>query len=293
MRIRVVVLILIVLASVNCGYPQKYDSQQAEILTFNVLLNGVIGGIGGAINKSKEEKLHVVLAKNFLIGCLGGSVKYLAKYDAYNISYDHALGANQRFSWNAWMDRFLYYAGHSIVCNASLNKKPWESFQINLYGINFYYSITDSNHFQPKLSLYTLGALIKFGLDGNKFDLKNSLNYGIYYFDVNPKDHGFRCGIATYNVIALNESCQGTTNNVSHEFIHGFQFADYFPISLYAYKPLKNFKSQKLIKPIDRYVIFDIPYQYLFYVLQPKPWHYKNYYEYEARHFAIRAHVER
>jgi len=268
--IRVFTLILIVVAFTERSYPQSYKSQQTKILTFNVFLNGVIGGIGGAINKNKEEKLHIVFAKNFLAGCLGGSLKYEAKYDAYNISFDRALGDNQKFSWNAWLDRFIYFAGYSIVHNASLNKSPWESFQINIYGINLYYSFTDEVHFQPKLSLYTLGTLIAFGVS-RTFDLKNTFNYGVYYFRVKPSNYGIRCGVAGYNTIALQESCWNVNKTISHEFIHVFQFADYFSISSYLNKPLKKLKAQKFIKPIDRYLLFDIPYQSLFYVLQPKP----------------------
>ena len=137
--LRCSLVLLFLLTQVVSSTSQTYRSQQTQILTFNVLLNGVIGGIGGALNKEKGDKLLPVFAKNFLAGCIGGSIKYVAKYDSYNINYDPELGNNQKFSGNAWLDKFIYSAGYSIVHNASLNQKPWESFQVNILGINLYY----------------------------------------------------------------------------------------------------------------------------------------------------------
>ena len=47
------VLIFLTLFSLffKISFAQSYQDQQNQVLAYNVLLNGFIGGIGGAINK--------------------------------------------------------------------------------------------------------------------------------------------------------------------------------------------------------------------------------------------------
>jgi len=170
------------------SFSQDYSAQRSTIFVSNILLNGLIGGIGGAINKDDSQTILKAFGKNFLAGCLGGSIRYLAKYDTYNVHYDRQL-VTQKFSTTAWGNRFLYFAGHSIVTNASLNKTFWDTYQVNLYGVNLAYSFKEKQ-LKPRVSLNTLGTLIYFGLEGHKIDFGNSLSYGLYYFKMN---RGIQC----------------------------------------------------------------------------------------------------
>jgi len=68
---------------------------------------------------------------------------------------------------------------------------------------------------------------------------------------------------------------------------------DYFPINSFFEKSFSGLRQRTLFKQLDKWIIFDFPYMGLFYVMQPKPWLYKNFYEFEAEHFGTRKYVER
>jgi len=140
--------------------------------------------------------------------------------------------------------------------------------------------------------LFTIGSLAYLFTLGHEFDLENSMRYGVYYFKVKQGDlESVSLGLG--NSILMRQNNLNVGKVLPHEMIHTYQYSDYFSINSFFKIPLEKFKSSKLIKPIDKYVLFDLPYMGLFYVIQPKPWHFKNFYEFEAQHFATRAFVDR
>ena len=64
----------------------QYRAQQNQVLITNVLSNGLMAGIGGVIHKKKGEKFFPVFLKSFGKGCVGGMVKYTAKYQTHFFS---------------------------------------------------------------------------------------------------------------------------------------------------------------------------------------------------------------
>lgn len=310
MFLRIIVISIFIFSIfINKCIPQTYRSQQTQILAYNIFLNGLIGGIGGAINKEKNEKGYLAFGKNFLKGGLGGIIKYTAKYETYYLR-------DENKSYLAKPNRLFYYLGYSFVHNASLNKKLWHSYHCQFYGINLELNFEKKFYVKSRISLFTIGSVAYFFIIDNKLNLHKSLEYGLFYFDMNPKNSvdGIT-GTAIHNTLAMLD---GKKNNpkwlFSHEFIHTYQFPDYFPVSNFFNKSFRStngiessneIESTKKIKLINKinstksynflskYFFLDIPYMSLSYLLQPKPLYFKNFYEFEAEHFATRSFVDR
>jgi hypothetical protein len=272
------------------GYSQNYHSQTNKIFTYNILLNAVIGGVGGAINKKSNESIFKAFGKNFLIGSLGGLIKYTAKQETFSLRYEE-------LSPYAKPNRLFFYFGQSMVNNASLNRSILHSYTMQLYGVNLDFQLKEKFSVKTKLSVLTLTSLCHFFANGDRFNLNRSLEYGLFYFDQNPKKDSKEGGEALYNAISIavnSVSSYPMFNNIPHEIIHTYQFSDYFLISNIFYpKSFTKLKSLNTFKFIDKYFLIEVPYFGLFYLLQPKPVHYKNFYEFEAEHFSTRSYIPR
>lgn len=260
---------------------------------YNILLNGCIGGIGGVINKKKEDKALAAFGRNFLKGSLGGLVKYTAKSSLY------ALPEKNR-ALASFANRAYYYLGHSFTRNASLNRELFHTYNIQLYGIDLNIQLTEDVKIQPRLSLSTGFFFLQKVIEGNRFNVGKSLKYSVFYFDQHDKYLYNSVGGALQNIITINRSALDVRIVVSHELVHTYQFPDYYLISNFA-KPLSNkLDTYKIYKYLSRYFYMDISsYYYLnYYLLQPNfstnsPYYYHNFYEFEAQHFANRRYIDR
>jgi len=280
-------------------FRKEFRSQQNEIFAYNILFNGFISGIGGVINKKKSEKFLPVLIKNFGKGCLGGFIKYSAKSQAYYLK-------NRQVTFLAPINRSIFFLGHSISMNASMNQRTLENLYFNLYGINFNYQLyeTKGKKFNARLSLGTLASIIEFSTRGHKLDLYKSLEYGQFYFELNPsftEEGELRNGQALYNVFAIRNIEQGTIiapaqSSVPHEIVHTYQVYDCFVFSsLYKAKTDALLSKNKVYNIATKYVHFDYEpiYFITLYRLQPTPKYYKNFFEYEAGHFKSKTYILR
>jgi hypothetical protein len=277
-------LTIIFFLKMSNGKAQSYEQQSRHLFAYNVLLNGCIGGIGGAINKSKNEKFITAFTRNFLKGSLGGAIMYEAKYMVYPLRHEENY-------WMAPLLRAGYYAGYSFTYNASLNKSLLDSYHCQYYLFNFDIPITGKNKVVTRISLTsTLSATTMF-LIGNKLDLSNSLKYGVLYFDQNPKFDKQRDGFSLSNCIEVMSKTEKDFTNqkrnttIAHEMVHTFQFADYFSITNTFYPSIRNLKTKK-IYPLKKYIFVDVPYFAVLYTL-PTPLR-KNLFEFEAYHFERR-----
>lgn len=281
---------LFYICKINKAFSQSYQSQQTQIFAYNILLNGLIGGIGGAINKKDNEKRMLAFGKNFLKGSLGGLIKYTAKYETYYLGYNNK-------PYLAKPNRLLYYLGYSFVYNASLNRNLFHSYHCQFYGVNFEFEFKEKFHVNSRLSMLSTYFFIDFITRGYRLDLYKSLEYGLFFFDLknNTVLRGIEIsGTGGHNVIAIEQNNGYYNYNViPHEFIHTYQKPDYFTISNFFSKPFKNIKSRKTYTILSKYVYLDIDYMQLIYWFQPKPIHYNNFYEFEAAHFSKRQYIAR
>ena len=156
----------------------QFRAQQNQVFALNVLSNGLMAGIGGVIHKKKGEKFFPVFFKSFGKGCLGGVVKYTAKYQTHYFS-------SPRFNMLLPLNRAYFFLGHSITMNASRNEKILSNYYCNFYGVNFHYNhkAEKGEKFSSKLSLGSTVALATFFAEGNRLDLFKTLEFGQFYFD--------------------------------------------------------------------------------------------------------------
>ena len=273
----------------------QYRAQQNQILAYNILSNGLMAGVGGVINKKPGEKFFPVFIKNFGKGCIGGAVKYTAKYQTNYLK-------NQQLTFFAPINRAYFFLGHSITMNASRNEKILSNYYCNFYGVNFHYNGSEErgSRLNAKLSLANMASLISFSASGHKLDFYRTLEYGMFYFDLNPNTmiNGIQiAGLGGYNAIAIEKKNNRPSYNIiPHEIVHTFQHYDFFPISSFYQKPLKKLLDKSsLYTKVSKYIDFD--YEPLFfrslYYTQPKPTYYKNYFEFEAEHFNSRIFIQR
>lgn len=286
------------------AFTQSYKTQQNEILAYNIFCNGLIGGIGGIINKDADDKWHEAFLKNFGKGCLGGLVKYSSKKQAWHLQ-------NPDKNYLAIPNRLYYFLGHSMVMNASKNKGIFDTYYCNLFGTDIRWNLNKKDSglnttFQVRLSLMSIGSFIQLALEKNKFNLHKSLEMGLFYFDLKPNypTHGANIGsvsgIARFNSIAIGRNLLNGMrfdDAVPHEVIHVYQNYDFFPITNFYYgRYFKNKLSQlNWYNTISRFVIADIDVLYFktAYYFQPQPTYYKNFFEYEAEHFSGRNYLNR
>lgn len=297
---RIIITVLILLAATflinKKTRAQSYQGQRNQIFAYNILSNGLMSGIGGAINKKKGEKVLPVFFKSFGKGCLGGLIKYSAKSQTYYLR-------NQGMTFLAPFNRAFFFLGHSITTNASLNQRTFENYFCNFYGIDFNYKPYEvkGNKIQAKLSLGTAISVARFAAKGHKLNFYNTLEYGQFYFDM---DSSYTLkgkvydGFATHNTFAIRQLGRGRTaiGSVPHEIVHTFQYYDFFTLSsIYKNRLDATLNKINTYRSITKYINFD--YEQLFfraiYSAQPKPKYYRNFLEFEAEHFSDRRFIER
>jgi len=272
---------------------QSFAQQQRQFMAYNVGLNALIGGVGGLINKKKGEKWHQAFLKNMGFGAVGGLIKYHAKYEVYNVREGGMKGY-------AYLNRMYYYLGHSIVNNASLNRKVYSSYSFQLFLANVELSWQDQFKIKPKLSLTTLFHNTQFLVTGHRINLKKSLNYAIIYYD-RGKILDDQIGFGSANAIGAHVNYKQYYSDPSflipHELAHTYQLSDYFLISNFTNTSFKRVKDLKVYKFLDRFIYWDIDIFYPLYWAQLKvfgePRHFNNYYEFEAHSYGTRMYIRR
>lgn len=296
MKIKLITLLLISLFSFQT-YSQSFKKQNDGVLAYNLGINCLIGGIGGAINKKKGEKWSHAFLKNFVKGGLGGLVKYSAKYQTYYLR-------NQTQVLYSTLNRATFFLGHSITMNASLNERTFENLYFNYLGINMNYKpyVERGERFSGKLSSGTLISSVLFAVDGHQFNFNKTLEYGQFYFELDPETTidglGTVNGLAGYNSFAIRhyQTNQPAQSSVPHELVHTYQNYDFFALgSFYKKQQDALLDKSKLYRLTSKYIDYD--YQFLFhsalYAAQPKPRYYKNWFEFEAQHFNGRRAIDR
>lgn len=289
-------LVFLVLVLSKSAFSQNYQSQQSEIFAYNLLSNGLICGISGAINKDKGEKAFPTFLKNFGKGCLGGFIKYSAKKQSFYLRYDS-------HEYLAPINRAYFFLGHSVSMNASLNKRTFENFYFNFYGVDFNFRPYEEkgNRFSGRLSMGTVTSVIYFSALGHKLDFFKSLEYGQFFFELDPdtKIDGISiAGLASYNSFAIEKDSRGVYSQsvIPHEMVHNYQYYDFFTLSSFYQAKLDTALNEvSLYRKASKFLNFD--YQPIFfsglYNIQPKPRYYRNYFEYEAEHFGRRRFINR
>lgn len=289
-------ILVLFLFVTNTSFGQSYQSQRNQVFVYNILTNGLISGVGGAINKKKSEKLWPVFFKSFGKGALGGAIKYTAKLQTYYFN-------DKRNVFFAPVNRAYFFLGHSIAMNGSMNQGVLENYYCNFYGMNLKYLSKEEkgDRFQARLSLGTLGSAIYFTALGLKLDPYKSFEYGQLYFNMDDDFvyNGISVhGLAGFNLFAIRTLPNGlpAQASVPHEIVHTYQAYEFFGISNFYKKKLDPIlERSKIYNFTSRFVDYDYEGAFFsaLYVVQPKPRYYKNFFEFEAEHFDRRGYIER
>ena len=292
MRLLILPLLLSFLGLHQAAVGQGYSQQKGQVLFVNLAGNAIMGGMGACINKPANEKRSVAFLKGFLKGALGGAVKYTAKLQSKTL-------ADQSMHFYSHLNRLHYFLGHSLVMNAAHGKRFMQTYYFNLYGIDLRVSLKDTQKVKARLSAATLLNVAWFGIRGFRFNINKSLEFGLFYFDI-PRSASQVIGTAGFNCIAIEPPPPGY-NYISnavwpHEVVHTYQAYDYFSLSaIYERKLNKKLEKYRVLNSLGKFFVAD--YEVLFfealYFIQPQPRYYRNYFEFEAQHFATRVYVPR
>jgi hypothetical protein len=291
---RAIFVLVSVFLGINKTTAQSFHQQTRQVFAYNILLNGLVGGIGGVINKSKEEKFLKVFGRNFLKGSLGGLITYTAKYEVYRLR-------NPEKYWVAPLNRAFYYLGNSFVYNASLNRSLFSAYRCQFYLFNFDIHFKGKFRIVPRISLLSVASVSAFFIFGDHLSFNKSIKYGVFYFNQNKKNLKTRMGLGLNNAIEITpyplnvygyDGDSWRYEMIAHEMIHTFQFPDYISISNFTRKSFQGMKSKDGYKRWSKYFFLDGPFFPLLYVLYPTP-NYFNFFEYEADHFSTREFIDR
>jgi hypothetical protein len=292
-RQKMLLAFVVLLLSINQTAAQSFHQQSRQLFGYNIILNGLIGGIGGLINKSKEENILKVFGRNFVKGSLGGIITYTAKYEVYQ------LRNPERF-WVAPLDRAFYYLGNSFVYNASLNQNLFSAYRCQFYLFNFDFYFKKKIRIVPRISLLSVASVSAFFIFSDHLNFKNSLRYGVFYFNQNKEHLNTRVGLGLNNAIEITPyplNVDGYKGDewryelIAHEMIHTFQFPDYISISNFMRKDFQGIKSKDRYEKWSKYFFLDGPFFPLLYVIYPAP-NDRNFFEYEANHFSTRQFID-
>ena len=267
LKIRLILLLLMG----HIGFAQKSEpvfGTEVGNLGYNLLLNGLIGGIGGMINKPKTVKPWKAFSANFIKGMGGGAVCFIAKRTLPLIRNHFDYGVAY------WANRMLFNVGNSIVFNASLSKNIFDTLYFEYYGINLAYRPV-TKKIQAKLSLATsLMLAAQIGVFKGDIDWSRSLKYGAFFFDMGEEMYRISGGdktgenaaggFAMQNMFYIDPklSPDERSKTIIHELLHTYQFLDY-TTARHFFKPLYDslvFKKGNFMDRVSKYVLFDLPY---------------------------------
>lgn len=269
------------------------QSQQQDLLIYNIGLGGISSGIGAVINKPKNCNWKKVFLKGLWQGSVGGVLNYSSKKTLYLINRKNEL-------MYAWPAKILHAAGLSIMENASLNEPFLQNWNIDYGPMRFDFSINGKKKCKVRFLPATIVSVI-YAANTAKFDLKKTLKTGNLIFENSENAYvtyrnGYFRGFSAGRAIAIGEKWKGSNQVIAHEIVHQFQYGDFQILNTWLKPFEKKIKSKPLYKIFENYIYFDMPYFGGLYKLAGKfsyPHYYKNFFEFEAQRFSTNMFVSR
>lgn len=258
-----------------------YSQRNAEnYAVINIGLNGIVGGVGAIINKKDNEKTGKIFLNGFLKGCAAGTLTYSGKLMSGNIGKE----SNLIF---AWPGKITYWAGNSMMENASMNRPLFEQFNINLGVFRVEYNPSKGNLKAKLLPLSTVA--IGYVAFKSKFELEKTLVTGELIFSssrFNNLELDFR-GFTLGNIIVLNSQYVNDNSTISHEIIHVFQNSDFNFINTWVTPSLDKNNFFKKTSPYIYYEFNSVLSQGIYWTQHRSgDNYYRNIFEREAATFS-------
>ena len=270
----------------------KSQNIEAKVISYNVLIGGVTGGIGALINKNKDQKWHKAFIKGFVVGCGGGAIAYSGKKLNYFVAQKQELGY-------CWLSRAVFSAGNSIVENAAANRPFWSRWHYDIGFMRFELETNGPVSFTPRFMPSSFAGIVFMAANGN-FDAATSLKSGTQTFRADKVNYAsyLSASTASNGFLFINSLNQGHVfyDTYAHEMIHAFQFQEFSGIN-YFFNPLTEkwkLKSPRF-KTASRWIYGDVNFEvmlYNYFIIQrgykDSPQYYcKNYLENEAEFLSV------
>lgn len=257
--------------------------QERKVFVYNIGFGALTSGLGAVINKKKTENWKKSFVRGLWQGSIGGVLNYSAKKSAYLITKNNSVGY-------AIPARIISSAGNSIIQNAAINApflKNW-SFEYGLF--RFDYTANADKKFKVRM-LPTSILATAISLPKGRLDWNTTLCTGVMVFqskDMISTLRGSHDGINYGRAfIYMDDSLKN--HIITHEFIHEFQYREYLVFNAFLKPQVEKINAPGLKNIFTKYIYPDIPYFGLGYMLegvQQNPRFFRNYFEFEAEHFA-------
>lgn len=233
-RIRKITLFILFITFVFLR-PVTAQNIEKRSIIYNSLVGGFSAGLGGIINKKKDEKWYKVLARSFAFGTGGGLVMYGGKKINYWIGRKQSLGY-------AYLSRAVYSAGNSLLENAAANRKWWSVWHYDIGFVRVELRAEEKITVQPRIMPSAFCGTVFLMFNG-KFDLNTTLKSGTPVFRTQQIAYSPRFLASTpTNGFLFRDSLRSSQTFYevfAHEMVHAFQFMDYNG-SNYFFKPLTD-----------------------------------------------------
>lgn len=248
--LKVVLLHLLLYSSV----PSNAQKNDFEVGLYNLGINGVIGGIGAAINKKKGEPLGKVILKGVGQGALGGYFIFESKRLVREFS------ETENFAY-VWPSKLVNSAGISIVENAAANRDFWEKWHLTIGFNRIELNTTENFKVSYRIMPVALVGTIISSTRG-ELDLEKTLKVGTFVFtaDELKSERGISYGRTSMidNSILLLDTWEGDIV-LAHEIIHTYQNENFAAFNSYLEKPLNSLSAkEEFFKGYSKYFYSDI-----------------------------------
>lgn len=269
----------------------RSQNLEPKIITYNVLVGGISGGIGAIINKNKNQKWHKAFAKGFVIGLGGGAIVYSGK------KLNSLIAIKQNLSYG-WVSRAVFSAGNSIVENAAANRDFWSQWHYDIGFIRFEFKTKDLT-LLPRFMPSTFGGIVFLAANGH-FDYRVSLRSGTPTFNTDkiryaPRLVGSTASNGFLFTDTLSRVGEVFYDTYAHEMIHAFQFQEFSGINTYINPMAEKWKAKsKTLKALSKWIYLDANYEAMlvnYFIVNQGPHgkrYCKNYLENEAEFLSVK-----
>lgn len=282
-------LIVFVILSINVqSQSNDFRTQRAQLTAFNIGFNGLIGGVGGWINKKEKVPFFKAFTKGFYQGAIGGLTSHVG------LSLTNQIFRQRNISY-AWPAKIVNSLGSSIVQNAAEGRRMFERVHLNLYITRLEY-YPYQKKFSGRLFTSSIYGILITGKNA-KINLLKSLQTGVIYFESNQNFSSSSLGItgrATAQVSSIGMLTDLTPDDFyytfAHETAHILQYDRKVGGNAFLFKTNKKLiQTNKLYNSLSKYIYFDLngPLFWLGYKLEGTV-HNCNFFEQEAENYSAR-----
>lgn len=272
----------------------QVDRQEAALLVYNVGFGGISAGVGAVLNKSKDYTWHRAFFRGFVQGSFGGLLNFSSKKTLY-------LTNQYKNTYYLIPATLLNAASYSIIEGAARNKPFLTHWSLDYGPMRIDFSTKSKSDFRIRLlpqAIYSTINVSRFG----SFDLKTTLLSGTIVFKTSEENMTLPNSPIIYAALGSGRAFIYSNSNrfydeyhlIAHEMVHYYQYREYQIFNSWIYPFTNKINAPKTKKLFSNWVYMDIPYFWPFYGLQgvePFPYYYRNFYEFEAERFASNSYI--